>query len=181
MATIKTPRLLLRDWQDTDIEPWVAMNLDPRVTEFFPTAYTRERALTEAEHLRRKIDELGYGWWVVEVPGETPFAGVIALQEVPFEAHFTPAYEVGWRFAPEFWHRGYATEGARGALDYAFNTLRWKEVVAMTTALNVPSQRVMERIGMTRDSKGDFLHPAIHKDHRLRPHLLYKISAGHPR
>jgi RimJ/RimL family protein N-acetyltransferase len=173
---IKTPRLLLRHWQDTDIEPWVAMNLDPRVTEFFATAYTRELALARAEECRRELDERGHGWWVVEVPGVTPFAGVICLREVPFEAHFTPANEIGWRFAPEYWHRGYATEGARGALDFAFNTLGWEEVVAMTTMLNVPSQRVMERLGMTRDSADDFDHPKVEKDHTLERHVLYKIE-----
>ncbi len=153
------------------------MNLDPRVMEFFATTYTRQRALTEAEHLRRMLDKLGYGWWVVEVPGVTPFAGIIALQAVPFEAHFTPAYEIGWRFAPEYWHRGYATEGARCALNHAFNTLGWKEVVAMTAAVNIPSQRVMQRLDMSHDATDDFDHPNL-KGHRLERHLLYRISTA---
>jgi RimJ/RimL family protein N-acetyltransferase len=71
--------LLLRHWKDSDIEPWVAMNLDARLMEFFPTAYTRERALREAQALREGLDKRGYGWWVVDVPGVTPFAGVVAL------------------------------------------------------------------------------------------------------
>jgi RimJ/RimL family protein N-acetyltransferase len=172
---IKTPRLLLRHWQDTDIEPWVAMNVDPRVTKYFPKAYSRERALTEAEKLRQDLDERGYGWWVVEVPGVTRFAGVIALQEVPFEAHFTPAYEIGWRLAPEFWPGGYATEGARVALKFAFDTLHWKEVVALTAVTNIPSQRVMQRIGMARDPADDFDHPKVDQGHLLQRHVLYKI------
>jgi ribosomal-protein-alanine N-acetyltransferase len=172
---IKTPRLLLRHWQDSDIEPWVAMNLDPRVTEFFAKTYTREGAIEAAERCRRQLDQQGYGWWIVEVPDVTPFAGVVCLQKVPFEAHFTPAYEIGWRFAPEYWHRGYATEGARGALDFAFNTLGWKEVVALTALLNVPSQRVMQRLGMSRDPSDDFDHPKVEKGHPLERHVLYRI------
>jgi RimJ/RimL family protein N-acetyltransferase len=177
VATIKTPRLLLRHWQDTDIEPWVAMNLDPRVMEFFPRPLPRDLALTQAETMRRKLDDLGYGWWVVEVPGVTPFAGVIALQEVPFEAHFTPAYEIGWRFAPEFWHRGFATEGARGALDYGFTTLGLNEIVALTAAINLPSRRVMERLGMTHDPAEDFDHPRVEKGNRVERHVVYRITA----
>jgi RimJ/RimL family protein N-acetyltransferase len=172
---IKTPRLLLRHWQDSDIEAWVAMNLDPRVTEFFAITYTREDAIDAAERCRRHLDQQGYGWWIVEVPGVTPFAGVVCLQKVPFEAHFTPAYEIGWRLAPEYWHRGYATEGARGALDFAFKTLHWKEVVGMTAAANMPSQRVMQRIGMRHDPADDFDHPRVDKGHPLERHVLYRI------
>jgi 3-dehydroquinate dehydratase/shikimate dehydrogenase len=176
MATIETPRLLLRHWRDSDIEPWVAMNLDPRVTEFFSSTYTREIAEAGAVLGRRDLDERGYGWWVVEVRGGTPFAGVVCLREVPFEAHFTPALEVGWRFAPEHWGKGYATEGARGALEYAFETLGWDEVVAMTAVQNVRSRRVMQRLGMTRDPNDDFDHPKVPEGHPLQRHVLYRLG-----
>jgi RimJ/RimL family protein N-acetyltransferase len=175
MATIETPRLLLRHWKDSDIEPWVAMNADPRVTEFFSSTYTRAISEAAAMLRRRELDDLGYGWWVVEVRGGAPFAGVVVLGEVPFEAHFTPAREVGWRFAPEHWGNGYATEGARGALDHAFAALGWHEVVAMTAVQNLRSQRVMRRLGMTRDPADDFEHPKVEEGHPLRRHVLYRI------
>jgi RimJ/RimL family protein N-acetyltransferase len=175
MATIETPRLLLRHWKDSDIEPWVAMNADPRVTEFFSSTYTRAISEAAAMLRRRELDELGYGWWVVEVRGGAPFAGVVVLGEVPFEAHFTPAREVGWRFAPEHWGNGYATEGARGALEHAFAALGWHEVVAMTAVQNLRSQRVMRRLGMTRDPADDFEHPKVEEGHPLRRHVLYRI------
>jgi RimJ/RimL family protein N-acetyltransferase len=175
MATIETPRLLLRHWKDSDIEPWVAMNADPRVTEFFSSTYTRAISEAAAMLRRRELDDLGYGWWVVEVRGGAPFAGVVVLGDVPFEAHFTPAREVGWRFAPEHWGNGYATEGARGALDHAFAALGWHEVVAMTAVQNLRSQRVMRRLGMTRDPADDFEHPKVEEGHPLRRHVLYRI------
>jgi ribosomal-protein-alanine N-acetyltransferase len=181
MATIETPRLLLRHWRDADIEPWVAMNLDPRVTEFFSSTYTRESAELTASLRRRELDELGYGWWVVEVRGAAPFAGVVCLREVPFEAHFTPAREVGWRFAPEHWGNGYATESARGALAHAFAGLGWDEVVAMTAVLNVRSQRVMQRLGMTRDPNDDFDHPKVEEGSPLRRHILYRMRRSDSR
>jgi ribosomal-protein-alanine N-acetyltransferase len=175
MATIETPRLILRHWRDADIEPWVAMNLDPRVTEFFTSQYTRALVESAAALRRRELDERGYGWWVVEVRGGAPFVGVVCLREVPFEAHFTPAHEVGWRFAPEHWGNGYATEGARGALEHAFGALGWDEVVAMTAVQNVRSQRVMQRLGMTRDPNDDFDPPTVEEGHPLRRHVLYRI------
>ena len=166
MPVIETPRLLLRHWRDSDIEPWVAMNADPRVTEFFSTTYTRAIAESTAAVRRRELDELGHGWWVVEVRGGAPFTGVIALRDVPFQAHFTPAWEVGWRFAPEFWGNGYATEGARAALDFGFERLALPEIVAMTAVANLRSQRVMQRLGMTHDPADDFDHPKMKRDIR---------------
>jgi ribosomal-protein-alanine N-acetyltransferase len=176
VATIETARLLLRAWRDSDVEPWIQMNADPRVMEFFPRISTREHSESTAEKLRADLERRGYGWWVVEAREGSPFAGIVALQEVSFPAHFTPAHEIGWRFTPDCWGRGYATEAARAALGFAFNRLGWNEVVAMTAISNLRSQRVMERLGMTRDADGDFDHPRIDEGHPLRRHVLYRIG-----
>lgn len=168
---------MLRDWRDEDVEAFVRMNADSRVTEFFPHRYTREHSESSARIIRERLAHNGYGWWVVEIRGCAPFAGLVALQEVPFEAPFTPANEIGWRFAPEFWGNGYATEGARAALRFAFENLQWHEVVAFTAAPNLPSRRVMERLGMIRDERDDFDHPKIEAGHPLRRHVLYRVAA----
>ena len=88
------------------------------------------------------------------------------------------AREIGWRFAHEHWGKGYATEGARAALDFAFERLGWEQVVAFTAASNLRSQRVMERIGMTHDASDDFDHPRLAEDNPLRRLLLYRIARG---
>lgn len=177
MATIETPRLLLRGWRDEDVEPWVSINSDPRVAEFLGRTYSRELSESTARAMCERLERAGYGWWVVEVRGGPTFAGVICLQEVPFKAAFTPAYEIGWRFASGVWGHGYATEGARAALGYAFNTLHWDEVLAFTMVNNLRSARVMQRLGMTRDPREDFDHPRFEPDHPLRRHVLYRIRA----
>jgi 3-dehydroquinate dehydratase / shikimate dehydrogenase len=176
VPTIETPRLLLRDWRDADVEAWVRLNAHPRVTEFFHKRYPREFCEASALAIRQQLAADGYGWWAVEIRGGASFAGVIALQAVPFEAPFTPANEIGWRFAFEHWGHGYATEGARAALDYAFDELKWPEVVAFTAATNLRSRRVMERLHMTHDPTDDFDHPRIETAHPLRRHVLYRIE-----
>jgi len=173
--TIFTPRLVLRTWRDSDIEPWVAMGADERVMEFFPGTYDRPRAVSMAALVRAALDANGYGWWVLEPKDGPSFGGVIALQDVPFEAPFTPAIEIGWRLPYAIWGKGYATEGARAALDFAFERLAVDEVVAMTSVLNLRSQRVMERLGMTRDPGEDFDHPRIAAGDRLQKHVLYRV------
>ncbi len=166
----------MRDWRDADVEELVAINADPRVTEFLARSYSRELSESLAAAMRRDLTAHGYGWWVVEVRGETPFAGLICLQAVPFETPFTPANEIGWRFAYEHWGRGYATEGARAALAFAFERLGWDEVVAFTAASNLRSQRVMERLGMRHDARDDFDHPRLQAGDPLRRHFLYRIK-----
>ena len=166
----------LRDWCDSDVEAWVAMNSDPRVTEFFAKSYPRVASEASAAAIREQLRRDGYGWWAVEVRGGEPFVGVIALQAVPFQAPFTPANEIGWRFGAGHWGLGYATEGARAVLDYAFTALNWPEVVAFTAAQNLRSRRVMERLGMTNDPADDFDHPNIAAGHPLRRHVLYRIA-----
>jgi ribosomal-protein-alanine N-acetyltransferase len=173
---LESERLLLRHWRDADVGPWVAMCADPRVMEFLPP-YREGQAEAVAARARERLAENGYGWWALEVKGVAPFAGVISLQMVPFEAAFTPALEVGWRLAYEHWGQGYATEGAALALRFAFDVLERDDVVAITTARNVRSQRVMQRLGMTRDPKDDFDHPRLPEGHPLRPHVLYRISS----
>lgn len=175
VPTIETVRLRLRPWRDEDVDAWAAMNADPRVTEFLGGPYPRVRSEASARRIRAQLEANGYGWWVVEERDGAPFAGIIALQEVPYDTPFTPANEIGWRFPFERWGRGYATEGARAALEFAHAKLGWDEVVALTAATNVRSQRVMERLGMTRDPADDFDHPMLEPGDPLRPHVLYRV------
>jgi RimJ/RimL family protein N-acetyltransferase len=173
--SFETERVLMRPWCDADREPWIAMCADARVMEFLGGTYDREKAAAMGDRLRHRLERDGYGWWVLEIKNVAPFAGVIELQEIPFEAHFTPAFEVGWWLAYDYWGHGYVTEAARLALDFAFTQLGRSEVVAITAALNVRSQRVMQRLGMTNDAADDFDHPWVQVE-RLRPHVLYRVQ-----
>jgi RimJ/RimL family protein N-acetyltransferase len=173
--TLETPRLFLRLWRDSDIEPWVTMSADPRVMEFLSESVAlRSDAEDTVSRLRNQLESDGFGWWVLEVKGGPSFAGAICIQRVPIEAHFTPAIEVGWRLAYDCWGQGYAIEGARAALAFAFDDLKIEEVVAMTAVLNVRSRRVMERLGMTYSPADDFENPRDAEGHRIRPHALYR-------
>lgn len=152
------------------------MNVDPRVMEHFPMTYTAAQSAEQVGRFREHLQINGYGWWALEIKGGARFAGSIALQDVPFESHFTPALEVGWRLAHEHWHQGYATEGARVALRFAFDSLDRREVVAMTARTNLRSQAVMARLQMTRDPADDFENPRVADGHPLKTHVLYRIG-----
>ena len=75
------------------------------------------------------------------------FIGFAGLAVPSFEAHFTPAVEVGWRLARGAWGNGYATEAGRAALDFGFERAGLEEIVSFTTVANRRSRAVMERLG----------------------------------
>ena len=84
-------------------------------------------------------------------------------------------FEIGWQFDPAYFGNGYATEAARGWLDHSFGVLGIEEVVSYTAALNTPSIKVMERIGMTRDPSRDYDHRNMPEGHPLRPQIVYSL------
>lgn len=181
---LRTDRLILRDWRDADLDPWVAMNQDPEVMEFYPALYDRERCMASMARIRDHIAREGFGLWAVERIGGPAFLGFVGLKRVEFTAPFTPAIEIGWRLGRAHWGQGYATEAGRASLAFAFGALALEEVVAMLVPANARSAHVAERLGMVRDPEADFLHPQLPRDaisvrgHALQPHALYRIARG---
>jgi len=173
---LRTPRVLLRQWKDSDFDTWATMNADPQVRRFFPSTLTHADAQAEADRIRGAIAQRGWGMWALEVPGVHPFAGFVGLNLPGHEAPWMPAVEIGWRLAPSAWHQGYATEGALAALEFAFTQLELPQVVAMSVPGNTPSHQVMERIGMVRDEAADFDHPRVPADSPLKRHILHRIA-----
>lgn len=176
--TVRTKRLVLRPWQERDLEPFAKLNADPRVMEYFPSVLSRKESDDLARHIIAKIEKQGWGLWAVSVPTVADFIGMIGLNKPNFDAHFTPTVEIGWRLAFDHWGKGYATEGAQAALQYGFDHLKLDEIVAFTTVGNMRSRHVMEKIGMNYDPKDDFNHPKLPESHPLRKHVLYRIT--HP-
>jgi RimJ/RimL family protein N-acetyltransferase len=154
--------------------PFARLNADARVVEFLPKPLTREESDARADQIEAHFQQHGFGLWAVEIPGVTPFAGFVGLSIPRFEAHFTPCVEIGWRLDADHWNRGYATEGARAALDFGFRWLGLQEIVSFTVPGNLRSRRVMEKIGMIRSPDDDFDHPLLPEGHPLRRHVLYR-------
>ena len=173
---LRTPRLLLRRWRDTDLAPFAALNADPLVMEHFPAPLRPEQSDDLADRIDAGFDERGWGLWAIEIPGTAPFAGFIGLNPAVFDAPFTPAVEVGWRLARAHWRRGYATEGALAALSFGFDELALDEVVSFTTHGNTRSRRVMERLGMRRAPADDFENPNLPDGDALRRYVLYRLD-----
>lgn len=175
---LTTARLLLRRWRVDDHEPFAALNADPRVMEYFPVRLTRAESDRFIAKIEAGFDQHGYGLWALELRATGQFVGFTGLDIPSFEAHFTPAVEVGWRLARSAWGQGYATEAGRESLAFGFDEGRLGEIVSFTSATNVRSQAVMKRIGMTHDPVDDFDHPELEVGDDLSRHVLYRITRG---
>ena len=129
-----------------------------------------------AKDMQKALNKDGLGLFAVEVKNGAPFIGFIGLAIPKFTAHFTPCVEIGWRLAFEHWGNGYATEGAKAALQYGFEVLKLPEIVSFTAELNKRSQAVMQKIGMTHNAADDFLHPhpSMPEGHPLKRHVLFR-------
>ncbi len=173
---IETKRLILRTWEPQDVEAYYEINQDPKVIEFLlgPLSLQQVNDFIIAMNLQYELR--GFTCWAVVLKDTNECIGFIGLNYPQWESHFTPAVEVGWRLGSKFWGKGYATEGAKAALDFGFQKCGLDEIVSFTVPANVRSIRVMEKIGLRRDIDGDFSHPKLPVDHRLSQHILYRLS-----
>ncbi|MBK8207129.1 MAG: GNAT family N-acetyltransferase [Planctomycetes bacterium] len=174
--TLRTERLLLRPWRAHDLSAFAALNADPRVMEFMPHPLTPGESDAFAARIAAHFDAHGYGLWAAELPGEAPFIGFIGLQWSTFDAHFTPALEVGFRLMHAHWGKGLAAEGGRAAVAWAFANTDITAIHSWTAVINLRSRRALEKIGLARVAGGDFDHPRLAQGHALRPHVLYRVG-----
>lgn len=168
---LRTERLVLRRWRDSDREPFARMNADAEVMRFYVAPSSVAESNAFVDRIEQQFDQLDFGPWAVEIPGQAPFVGSVGLSVHPY----FPTPEVGWRLDKPYWGKGYATEAARAAVADGFERIGLTEIVSFTTPFNVPSIRVMQRLGMTHDPADDFDHPNVPVGHPYRRHVLYRL------
>jgi len=173
--TMRTERLLMRRWRESDREPFAALNGDAETLKYFPSTLDRAASDTMVDRIEACFDALGYGLWALEVTSTGQFIGFTGLNPMPDDVPGAGGVEVGWRLARPAWHHGYATEAARAALAVAFDGVGLDEIWSMTAVLNEPSQAVMRRIGLTEVARFD--HPRVPEGSPVRPHVTYHRRA----
>ncbi|MGR6870918.1 GNAT family N-acetyltransferase [Pseudomonas sp. HK3] len=174
---METQRLTLRQWKESDLPIYASMNANPDVMHYFPSVLTENQSNAQAQRGQLAIDKQGWGFWAVEIKASGQFIGFVGLNNIVEESGFpnAPFVEIGWRLSNDHWGKGYATEAAKESLKYAFDCLQLQKVCAFTALQNLPSRRVMEKLGM-HDNKQTFYHPALAESHELSKHCLYTIT-----
>ena len=173
---IETERLRLRQWKDSDKPVFALMSADAETMRYLPEMLSEEESNAMAQRCHELIEQRGWGFWAAEEKATGSFVGFIGLHIPIAELPFSPCVEIGWRLSRSVWGRGFATEGASAALEFAFEQLLLSEVVSFTAVGNARSERVMKRLGMQREPR-NFQHPAVSQGHPLREHCLYRAFA----
>ncbi len=91
MPELRTDRLLLRQWRESDLEPWAAMNADAEIRKHLGGLLTRDQSDAVVAGMQTEFDERGFGWWALEVRQTGEFIGCVGLDEVGEDTPFT-----GW-------------------------------------------------------------------------------------
>jgi RimJ/RimL family protein N-acetyltransferase len=167
-------RLGFRNWQETDLMAMAAINADRAAMEFFPDVKTEQETADFILRMQRQYADKGYCYFAVDILETGQFIGFIGLSEQLFEAPFTPCIDIGWRLSRASWRHGYATEGANRCLQYAFVEIGISNVKSMAPVINVRSVQVMNKAGMQK--VGNFVHPLLADDERLRDCVLYELN-----
>jgi len=178
MKYIKTKRLIMRDWKQSDIPEFVRMNMDRDVRRYFPNVLSAGTSEKLAVEIQKDIEDRGFGLFAVERRDTGEFIGFTGMQVLeedgPFRLEMLPGIEIGWRFSKRHWNQGFATEAARGVLKFAERHTDIKEIYALAAERNVPSINIMEKIGM--EKMDEFDHPLIIDGHSLKKHVIYHIE-----
>lgn len=174
MTYIETSRLILREWEETDLESLIQLNADEKVMEYFPKTLSVEETKNFYQLMITEFKQCGFGIYAVEVKENKEFIGLIGFHQATFAADFTPCIEIGWRLKKEAWGNGYATEGATACLKYGFNELGFSDIYSFTANINEPSKNVMKKIGMNFIKT--FNHPRVEQRSPLYKHVLFHIS-----
>ena len=167
-----TDRLILRCWQDEDFPAFARMNADSREMENFPAPLSLPESAAFFDRIRREFETERFGLYALERRTDGELLGYTGLHRVTFDGPLYGRVEIGWRLRSDMWGNGYATEAARSCLHYA-SLSKMESIISFTALSNLRSQRVMQRLGMTRLQEFD--HPALPTGHPLRRHVLYMI------
>lgn len=165
-------RLGFRNWNSSDIDEMYKINSDEKVMEFFPSSLTKNQTEDFIERMKKQFQDKGFCYFAVDKLKNNKFIGFIGLSEQTYQAEFTPCVDIGWRIKSSEWNNGFATEGAKKCIEYAFDKLNLETVYSIAPKINTKSEHIMTKIGM--EKQYEFEHSLLKNDERLKTCVLYK-------
>lgn len=140
---------------------------------YFPAPVTAAEAELYLDGVDRHFDQYGYGLWAVH--HQEDCIGFVKVSRVTAQSPIMDQPEIGWRFATRAWGQGFASEAADAVMRYMFTATNEQQIVSCTTEKNLPSEKVMQRIGMKRRVDLDFDHPQLTGWWGAR-HIVYSLQ-----
>jgi len=174
VAYYETERLILREWQESDMAPFIALNQDPDVMRFL-IVYNEQETISITKEFMQHFARYGYTIYACVLKSNGQFIGFVGLWH-RFDMPFSPCVEIGWRLEKKYWGQGLAFEAATKCLEIGFLEFDLDEIVSFSSKINIQSKRVMQKIGMIYNEGEDFYHYKLARDDPLSLHVLYRIG-----
>ncbi|PYZ96670.1 GNAT family N-acetyltransferase [Alteribacter lacisalsi] len=146
MTILETERLYLRELEMEDAEALARVLSDPESMQYYPEPFSPKRVKGWIEWNREDYKKYDHGLWAVILKEGDVFLGDCGITMQTIGNETVP--EIGYHIIKAYWNQGYATEAANACKEYAFDVLQYPQVFSYTTAANIPSKKVAEKIGM---------------------------------
>jgi RimJ/RimL family protein N-acetyltransferase len=173
---LETERLILTEWQDSDVMALTAICRDPKVMEYIGPLQNEAEVRDAVNTQRNYQDERGYCYWAMRAKANGALLGFCGMQPGTVGVPKPGLPDIGWRLASAHWGLGYATEAATASLNWGFENIKSDRIWAITVPGNQRSWALMERIGMMRHHDMDFDHPRVPDGSPLKRHITYSID-----
>jgi RimJ/RimL family protein N-acetyltransferase len=159
---VETSRLLLREFREDDAEVYWRLGNDARIIQ-----YTHDPPLVDVEaalqlmrsHPLADYQRHGFGRWACVLKETGAVIGFAGLKHLPNLGEV----DLGYRFLPEYWGRGLATEASRAAIGYGFQVLQLDHIIGLVHPMNIASVRVLEKAGMRKVDTIDYFDDKVSK------------------
>jgi [ribosomal protein S5]-alanine N-acetyltransferase len=156
---IKTERLYLRHYRQEDLTTIHTIFSDAKTMEYYPSPFNLEQTKNWIKKNQDRYQEDGYGLWGVCMKGTDELIGDCGLVKQKVDGR--TVVEIGYHMNKRYWSKGYATEAARACMEYGFYTLCLTKLVSIIDPRNIPSIRVAEKIGFSKE-KESFIFDKTH-------------------
>ncbi len=149
MIILETERLYLRQFQETDVLPLHTIFSDAETMEYYPAPFTYEQTQTWIKRNQERYLNDGFGLWAICLKETNELIGDCGLVKQDLDGDIE--VEIGYHVSKTYWRKGYASEAAKECKEYGFNHLKLKKLISIIDPRNVPSIRVAEKIGFTKE------------------------------
>jgi RimJ/RimL family protein N-acetyltransferase len=171
---IETERLTLRPWTQDDLPILASFSTDPVLMHHFGRPALVDDSVERLERMQRNDRELGFSFRAVVRKSDGLVIGNCGLKPLTIPWPEPTDIEIGWLIRQDCWGQGYAVEAATPMLALGLEFA--PRVIAMTAKTNLPSQRVMQKLGMRHEMSLDFDHPDVAQGHFATRHVTYVIQ-----
>lgn len=175
MIELKTKKLILRQWQESDFPFYAKLTADREIMKFFPRTLSLEESTFTAKKFMKLIANRSWGFWAVEEKSSGKFIGYAGLHAPQTQFPFSPCVEIAWRMPEKYWENGYALEAGKEILTCAFKTIGLEKVLYFSSIHNVKAEEIVKELGMLKQEE-NFYHPFVERGHKLSEHYLYEIK-----